>query len=646
MGYIVPENKFSGITTRINDYTEIKEEVTSTAGDINHLYVFASPKGKTGMQTIKGLGEFLDEYGMGPFNLYGQPYLMAYSGCQTGYITAHCLRVTAKNAAYGYLTLFAQYKVETKVISTNTVSSSTVSPDGSFGEGEVGFEDEEEVLKIRLVARINEETPMTDPSLLSEMVTPRESDLIDGYKEVPLFSVYYMGPGSWGNNIRIRITNDSVSDKENSYKNYILEEYEMENGTLEKKNEFMISFIEYAKSSGVPIFLDTVVNDVDSGSSLIRVESYPDSFAEIFNEYIKINPETVHTVETFDPILGIDKFTKKGIDNLEIDTTSEDVVQINSLSGVPLMGGSDGDLDESLPAADRNKTLNQLYQEAFLGNIDPMVASTYRYPTNFIYDANFDIPTKKALVALGHKRKDCVTICDCGTGIRTKPSIKDYVLTNLDPYILEYVDSIEAYVCKVPDPYSDKSVTVTGTYLLNIGYPGHIKNIGNGYKHIPFCGNNYGVLTGYVKNSAYPVFDPEVDKDLMNELVDERINFLAYNRSQDIIRKEQYTRQKRMSNLSELSNVLVVLDVKRDAEALCDTYDYDFSDPEHLVLFNRAARNLLSFYQEQQVTSIKAEFSANEWERNRNIVHLVIDMAHKPLAKQFVIEINVRRPEY
>ena len=615
---IFPDHLYPHQKVTINDNTEVMATITSDAGNINYLFVFASPKGKDGVvQTIKGgLKEFKKEYGLGPFSMYGQPLLNAYGAFSTGYITGHCLRVSAPNASYANLHLCAKYKKE-------------IGEDASS-------------LKIQLIG-VSSTDPLTDLSQLEESYVPEEGEDIEGWKTLKLLSVAYKGKGKFGNNVRIRITSNAASDQENDYKNYFFEEYTIEDGTSTKNNEFAVAFSEYAKYSGMSLFADSVINASAGGSNLIEFISYPDAFIELFNAYKECQPDTILTAETFDPILGINKYTKKAITGLEIDTSSEGVVAINSLSGVALSGGNDGDLDEKIDAKTRQATLDKLYLSAFEGSIDPLIASENKYPTTFIMDANYTVETKIAMATLASKRQDCALILDCGLGITTKASIIPYVTTNLDSYVIERTHDIEAYVLKVTDPYSGRLVKVTSTYLMAINYPGHIMSNGNGYKHVPMAGNNYGKLSGYVENSIYPVFDEDLDSELMDELAENRINFVCLNANQDIVRKTQTTRQNKNSNLSELNNVLVLLDIRRDCKKICTAFEFNFAEAKDLAMFNEVARDTLGFYKDQQVTKIEAQFDANAWESERNIVHLYVEMVNKKIVKHFLIEIDVNR---
>jgi len=614
---IIPSHLYPHEMVVVNDNTTYTPVVSDEANDsVKMLFVFASPKGRDNViQTIDGgLSQFLSEYGQGSFSLYGQPYLNAYAAFATGNIVGHCLRVTPADASYAYSNLVALYKVDEN------------------GKMTVKF-------KTRAV-----EAELTDLDELESLYNAPAEVIAEGddagFTEVKLFSVAALGKGVYGRKLLYGISSNAGGDKENSYKNYVFTVYE-NFASLTKKEAFAVCFNEDALVGDASLFADGVVNDPDNGSTRIKLVSYQEGFEQLFKAYKDANPDTILTVDDFDPLLGINKFSKAAITNYEIDTTSDDVVVMNSLSGIALEGGSDGAFDESTDEATRTAALEAAYLAAFSGETDPLIKSKNRYPANLILDANFPIETKQAIAALTEARKDCMCVLDCGTGIKTKASVVTYVKNNLASYANHRNEMIDAICGKIRDPYSKKIVTVTDTFLLASGYPIHWTAF-NG-KHVPFAGNNYGVIDGFIKNSIYPVFDEDLDSELMDELCEERINFARINARQDIIRATQTTRQKISSNLSEANNVFVLLDIKRDCEKLCASYQYNFSEMSDIARFNKDAETVLANYADAQVRSIEARFDKNDWEAERGILHLYIEMEHKDLVKTTIIEIDVNR---
>ena len=617
---IVPEHVYPHQHVQINDNTEVPVTYASGSSDITALLcVFSSPKGRDNqIYTIDtGLAGFMKEYGLGPFALYGQPLLNAYAAAASQRCLVHCLRVTANDATYASTILMAKYKV-----------------DDTSGAMD---------LKLYTTEPENDLTNLADLPDILDVPTTEDG----GYKVVPLLAVAYIGRGQYGNSLRWRITSDKTTDKNNDYKNYVVSVYTTDSG-MQEQEQHHVSIIENSVYSGSSIYAPDVINDIDSGGSqLIKFHVNQDAVNAIWSAYKTGNPDTHLTLETFDPLLGIDKTTRGSIDNFTLEaesdnaTTTNPAVALNSTTGVALSGGSDGSLDASVAAATRASTLKNLYTDAFNGKTDPYIKSKNRFPTTFILDANYPVEVKQLIASLCLVRKDCMAMLDCGTEILTKSAVRPYINTNLAPYLNDRVHTIEPWCMKIRDPYTMKSVTVTSTYWLAGRYPQHIYEFGG--KHKPLAGNRYGVVSGYLPNSVYPIFDEDLDSEEMDNLAEMHVNFAKYNANQEICRAMQDTRQSKQTVLSEQNNMLIVLDIKRDAERLSAQFEYDFSEAEDLARFNTAMQVLVDKYAAAQVRSITAAYSKNEWESVRNYIHLNIALVCKDLVRTTIIEIDVNR---
>lgn len=608
------------IETHINDNTEVVDTYSYGGGTVTSgLFVFSSPKGRDReVITIKnGLAEFMNEYGLGAFSVYGQPLLNAYAAAKaatTSNATLHCLRVTAEDAAYSTATLIAKYKVADGAMSVQYV----VKPS---------------------------DTDVTDLADLETCCTVSSEEDASGYTAVKLFTIAYRGRGVYGKNLRFRITTDKATDKNNDYKNYNFQVYRNED-LLEQVENFSVTFVPDAVYSGASVYAEDVVNDSTSGSSYVMLYVNPEGFETLYNAYLTAQPDTTFTLNDFDALLGIDKYTRNAIEGLTIEAASEitpaegeTAVDLSVSAGIALMGGSDGSLAED--NADRQTVLNALYRKAFNAEIDENIKSKNRYPTTFIFDANFDINTKLAILALATQRTDCVAMLDFGLNITTKASVGSYYDANFDGVIDTRICSLEPYCMKVRDPYSQKTVTVTSTYWLASEYFTHINNW-NG-KHRPLAGNRFGIISGHINNSIYPVFDDDLDATMMDDLAEKHCNIAKYNQNQVVVRSMQNTAQSKMTALSELNNVLILLDIKRDCERLCAQFEYDFSEAEDIARFNVAVSTVTDKYAAAQVRSISAYFDKSDWEAERGILHLYVEMVHKDLVKTTIIEIDVNR---
>lgn len=602
---IVPEHRYPHRLIQINDNTVRSEALSSRSGTPMFLFVFSSPKGRDNVvQTIGGgLAAFVDEYGKGSGSIYGQPYMNAYNCAAGGDSVLHCLRVTAPDATYAHAHVLAKYMI-----------------------------DDTGVMKVKFVTEHYDN--LTIASQLAESYVETDEPDDEGYTTRRLFSVIDTGRGKSVK--RFRISTDTASDKSNDYKNYFFEVMEYD-GALMSLSTDLVMFVDEAVVNEINMSVDAVINS--DGDRYLDIDVNYDAFEEIFNLYLENNPDTVLTLDTFDLLLGINKYTKKSIANYEIDTI--DGIALNSLTGIPLDGGSDGSfaVDNTIEGkAARLEAMNAQYLKAFTGDLDPMIASETRFPTNIIFDANFDLETKKAICALTDKRGDCVCVLDAGTSLPTKESMKSFsdLLAQNANNRLHY---LEAGYGRVRDPISKKYITVTATYLYSVAFPASWAE--NGGKHVPYAGNEKGRLTGFVEGSLTPILDEDVDAELMDELTDLRVNYFKYNQYQQPVRAQQNSRQEKYSDLTEMNNVMVVLDIRRDCKELCATYEYNFAEDADLARFNGEIKIILDKYKDAQVRDITASFGKSEWEAQRGIIHLYVTMGPKDLVKTTIIEIDV-----
>lgn len=621
---IIPPHVYPHQFTQINDNTEVSATYNSASSNVTALLcVFASPKGRDNkVLTISGgQAEFMKEYGLGPFALYGQPLLNAYNAALGGDCTLHCMRVTADDASYSNATLVAKYKV------TN--------------------EEVEKKVDVKFFLRPSD-AELTDLDALEDACTVSATPDEEGFIAVKLMTIAAQGRGKYGANFAFRITSDTTTDKDNVYKNYQFSTISNDGGSDILRRQSVV-FNEDAYTSGMSLFSDDVINDEDS--TAIVIKTFQDGFTALYEAYKTIAPNFELSIGEFDPLFGINKYTKTAIPNYTIiapadaagAAANEYPVSPSAITGIALLGGSDGALDAAQPADTRKTALDALYLKAFTGEIDPLIKSKNRYPSTLILDANFDVNTKLAIAALCEKRTDCMAMLDFGTAITTKASVKAYYDANLAAVVNNRVETLEPYCMKIRDPYSQKIVTVTSTYWLAGRYPAHIAEW-NG-KHRPLAGNNFGIIEGAIKNSIYPIFDEDLDSETMDELAEAHINFAKYNSNQVVVRAMQDTAQKKRTNLSEQNNVLILLDIKRDCERLCAQYEYDFSEVSDIARFNADVEVITARYADAQVRSISAHFEKNAWEAERGILHLYVEMVHKDLVRTTIIEIDVNRSE-
>lgn len=638
---IIPVNSFPTEEVYVNDNTVVTNSLVNVATNtVSFLYVVTSPKGIDGVvQTIMGQQDFVNKIGIGPYSLYGQSLLSAYSVAASGNAAVHVLRVADQMAPYANITVCARYTAE-----PGNIVIGGVNP-----------------LKIGFTAHVSDGA-LTKLDSLEDAYTPSSEPDEHGYTEVKLFTIAAKGRGKYGNNYQIMFSNSKTADKETGFKNYVLSLYEADK-TLSQKESFRICFGENALVGDTSYYADAVINDPETGSKYINFVSFPESFQQIVDAYnlavTTANEKAgdgavlipTQTVETFDFFGGMDintgwplGATYKGgvgayVKSVIVDGTEVDPYGYDGYPDIALTGGHDGALDVSEDPAKRQAVIEELFKKAYAGELDPMIKSKNKFPTAIIPDCGFSQDIKNLIHDLNKKRGDSVALFDMGLTIKTQDSVLD-AASNFVSYVDTY-EAIDAYCGKIRDPFNKKIITVTSTYALCLMYAAHFMNFGG--KHIPLADNDYGNLEDvFIPNTVYPVFDEDIHAEQMNELIEARINFARANARQEIKRATQTTRQDKLSMLSELHNVFILKDVKRAMEQLTATNRYNFAEPNDLVRFNTAAENVCAKFH-GQVVSITAKYAQTQWEKEQSIIHLYVTIVNKNIVKTTIIEIDVNR---
>ena len=689
---------FPHTEVNIYDQSQITVQRASVTDGTRMLFVFQSPRGEDGKLTsVKTVDELVAKFGMGDIKNYGQPLLNCRRALSTGVVTAYCLRIAAPDATRANMYVYAAYKMV----------------DVQIGEDDDGTPITQQVLSVRFytaselqVVEPDGETVTKNGMINIKTLGSKAEELMpeapEGYKMVYLMAIASKGRGAYGNNLGIRIANNTRADRENDYKNYYLQVYESD--SLIEENA--VSFYDNAITDTTTLFADSVINDPDTGSANISIVTNPAGFEEIVNVYKTNVLDTLTdeeletyatsiglsnlkdefnaedpwnvlkgymnlTAEDFDFFLGVNKnlFNKVTVANrsaiyryqVEASGTAEGVVALTDLTGVDMQGGTDGLFDATKHnASDIETAINEAYEYAFdpneipnekteeyttkgyMASVDKNIYSKTRYPVDLILDANYAYAIKNAIASLCVKRGDCMAGLDLCTGMTTSEDILTR-LNLIDSATANRNCFVEGYEMQIRDPISRKIVPVSATYWLAGAYPTNFDQ--NNGKHIPLAGGSYGTIEmdEMVKNSIFPIFDEAMDSAMMEQLANYRVNYAQINPKSVVIRAMQSTRQDILSALSECNNMFILMDIKRDCETLCGQYSYNFLETTDLSRFNRDAEQLLTKYSQAQVRSITATFSSTDAEQEQGILHLTIELSHKRLIKTAIVDIYVNK---
>ena len=535
-----------------------------------------------------------------------------------------------------------------------------------------------------------------DTKKQNDIAAKVDADIIKySWQQIPFMAIISTGRGIYGDALGVRLSNHPRADKSNIYKNYYFRVFE---GSTSIEGPTRVTLTEESISGTQSFFIEEVVNGINNnGARNVRVNVNKSALPTLFNAYMAFAaPEgSSITQDSFDPILGINKI-KAGsrsqnwekfaeattadvaLTNFEIvdyDMSDEDI-QFNRTLGIPLTNGSDGAFALSNP--DRDKYIRAAYYDAFTGETDPDILSKTKFPLDAVFDAAFPFgyimsasdpnrpkyerSIKCALANLVERRyEDCFCFLDLGTdktsvtgsmeydandGFTTKEQAYDYA-DELNDAAKWWTYSIDAYYGKIRDPYNKKIVTVTSTYNLIINYPKLWK--AHGGKHIPYAGSKYGVIDQFIPGTVFPTFDVDLDASILDKMVDQHVNYAQIDAKGNIIRGSQTTRYPEIgdaltiSNLSEINNALIILDIKKDAIKLVADYAYNFNEASDISRFNQDASRIVTKYASAQVRSISASFSRTDEEAELGILHLYITVVHKALVKINLIDIDVNR---
>lgn len=638
LSQIIPKYTVPHVQTYINDnstVTNIVSEPVETGTRL--LCVFASPKGEDGVvKTMRSPAEYLNEYGVPNYSLYGQAGYMPYVALNTGNAICHCMRIAPADATYAAVGVCA---VVTEDASTGAHTVKFIADDLGTISSKDGL----------LLALENKANPIVGGNSGADYV-------------YPLFAVVAKGRGMYGNSLAVRIATDSILNAENSFMNYTLDVIDSSSGTPAIKEQFRGSFYSDAIVNSQSLFFDDVISDPDTGSVYVEIVTSSTNFEKFVSD---INSFSTTTTTTLVSLTGTDVFTALTKDNgtvdlYTIDTTSADAINVSADLGISLTGGSDGSFSSTNSDADRNAAMDAQYIEAFTNlsvgttgtpvaseKYDKAILSKRRTPSELILDAGYSDDVKKELIDLGLRRYDARVILDAGLEERRSYAgvLEWYNNTfiNGDAALVDklnnFIFSKECQTYKVRDPFTGKIIRVTSTYFIAANLPTHFENIGN---HIPFVGSEYATLTGHVRNSLTPIIDAD-DLEVKEQLYTNKFNFFECIAEDTFSRAVQVTAQSVTSDLSEENNVNIILEMKRMLEDYVSSNLYNFAEAEDRVIFTKDADRLFSDFRATKVRDYTVYFDMNSFEEARNILHCYLAVTFRTMATRGIIEIDINK---
>lgn len=693
---IVPQHTHPGyVEVVVNDNTDYSPDdvVNSVTEDTySYLAVFASGKGVDNkLVSTDSLKNLYARYGSTNYKLYGQPMLTAEAILNQSNTKVWTMRVMPNDATYANSILSLWYKAD-KAKKKFRIKATVKSLTKFKANGDVDT-DMETILSDR--EAIIEKGKELDGSPVEGVYVDAE-----GYTQVPLAVFTTAGRGIYGNNFKWRISRDEDYEKEYGFKVYRFECYDTDNG-MTMNGLYMGSLVSSGKTTNLSFIndvveeagLETVPADIHVFEE--NVETLYDAYVEFLNSLMEDDPTLdieVPDMDVFDPLFGkklansrvritpndeyikITQLKTDEIDENEEDSNgnnvydmddytsifSDDPTQLNSViisdvGGLGLYGGNDGaftvDKKNDVDGKKRQAAIDKELIAAFTGQKDKTILSAKRVPAAALFDANYSLPVKQALTKLALFRNDAILYLD--TNLRDTITVSDLLTLEkeygfiddfeeeFDPYH-PYTVSCNLHYFTVREYSTGKTIPVTITYYLAQIHPNHWRNYGY---HVPMVGENYATLTGHKKNSLVPSIE-EYEDDLMDLLGEYRFNYFACSGENLFYRASQNTWQKENTDLTEENNVNTLFWLKRNITEDAKSEIYNFTDSTSRSDFVNFIKAKYKPLVGNQIYSLNVKYSMNEWEFNRSIVHLYLEVQFRKLAKRAIVEIDINKRQF
>lgn len=478
----------------------------------------------------------------------------------------------------------------------------------------------------------------TDRMLMSAINTMETEVDEDGFFNMPLYLVYALGRGEYGNTIRLRMENateydvgfDESPPDLHTYKLRVFEptteglkEREVSPGT------FDVDAFDRSVDYGPSLFLEDVVNDVQYGSQRIGMKIYLPTYnaiCQMYNQYIATDDEVKPGT--------LDLFTQLNLDgtpnqNLELITDCDGFLNLFALDGVQLVGGSDG--WDNMSDAQINRTKDELLIAAFRGDIDPAIKSRFSSPCNFNLDAGYSLAVKREMAALANRRKyDLMTYLDLNH-VTTISGLVNAAGQMRSIYGYNVVKEGHCYDWR-DTLYTGKVCNMTITHWLGKQIASHMATPGKGLAQ-PLA-MDFAVLQSpldYVPGSFKPIIDPD-NNDVINTLHRSRVNCYTTSTTTSVQRAHAITScQEKSDRLIEMNEYITQRTIKILYDILRSKL-WKLGEQTDRDDYEEHANDVLKYQIGPYVRSVSANFEMTAKDEKNSLLRLKAHITFKTVV--------------
>ena len=316
----------------------------------------------------------------------------------------------------------------------------------------------------------------------------------------------------------------------------------------------------------------------------------------------------------------------------------------------------------------KNSLYDIQYTRFFDGSFDRDIFNLdILFPTA-CFDANYCNTTKVAIQRLAAYRGDFIAFMDMGIGkVKSYEQCSELIPstdsgtnftgedTITQPYIRDMHEYVTCLYYNIRDPYTNKQITVTGTYGLSNVFINHFIS-GPGKV---FAGKGNGIIIGDVINGTvnyipkiYPTSNmtslnnigmvyPSDDSTIRNEkqlMCDLGVNYGCYYDGAFVVDTE-YTLNPTNSEFSYVNNVILVNLLMQDIRRECPAARFSFVDTDDLDTYQKAVNVVINAHK-SNFASVRFRYIENDEAIANKIFYAAIEVVFRPFAQAEVFTIT------
>lgn len=298
-----------------------------------------------------------------------------------------------------------------------------------------------------------------------------------------------------------------------------------------------------------------------------------------------------------------------------------------------LNGGSDGNIDDAnVTEQQRQTNINSLLVKGYKGLIDTDITNTKLMQFKYLLDANYDLDVKNAMVSLVRDiRQDLFAWLD--TEYCNSPEEALSWRINKFPISTEYVCTYTQDFI-IFDEFQGRDTKVTMSYFLAKKIPQHANKYG---LHYPMAGSRRGIIDGYKENSV-SFFPNALYKE---QLYNRQINYLETDGVKTKL-GSQLTSNSKITPLSNINNVLTILDMKRNVDYMAESLIFEFNDEDTVSSFQQELNAYLDKYVSNRACeSVSASVYASDYDKQQKILRISLSIKFNDVIERVIINLNV-----